>query len=195
MSMHVKMLLFAKSTVNWKTSVSSLVTRVTAGYCLHLTVMPAFHPANFVALTIYYTHNGDWEEEGGLVYCTDFHHGHSSLVVLNTTHTSTNTTQIRQFTTANKQAVICWEAKGAELGYWLSKTVLFTLFRSIVSNASWRSLSRLSRFASDADATPPTPVLPPGRCWKSILQLYLTICHTNMFKIFKNGHLPSSIMM
>jgi len=52
-----------------------------------------------------------------LVYCTDFHHGHSSLVVLNTTHTSTNTTQIRQFTTANKQAVICWEAKGAELGY------------------------------------------------------------------------------
>ena len=45
----------------------------------------------------------------------------------------------------------------------------------MVSKASWRSRSRLSRFASEADATPPVPVLPPGRCWKSIFQLYLSV--------------------
>lgn len=39
---------------------------------------------------------------------------------------------------------------------------------SMVSRANCRSRSLLSLFVSDHDATPPLPVLPPGRFWKSI---------------------------
>lgn len=43
-----------------------------------------------------------------------------------------------------------------------------SLLMSMVSRASCRNRSRLSRLLSEADATPPLPVLPPARCWKSI---------------------------
>lgn len=39
---------------------------------------------------------------------------------------------------------------------------------SMVSRASCRRRSRRSRLLSEEEATPPLPVLPPGRCWKSI---------------------------
>lgn len=42
------------------------------------------------------------------------------------------------------------------------------MLMSMVSRASWRSRSRRSRLLSEAEATPPLPVFPPGRCWKSM---------------------------
>lgn len=44
-----------------------------------------------------------------------------------------------------------------------------TLLMSMVSKANCRSLSLRSRLLSEAEATPPLPVLPPGRCWKSMM--------------------------
>lgn len=46
--------------------------------------------------------------------------------------------------------------------------ITLTLLRSMVSKASCLSLSLRSLFDSEAEATPPTPVLPPARCWKSM---------------------------
>lgn len=45
-----------------------------------------------------------------------------------------------------------------------------TLFRSIVSKASCLRRSRRSRLDSEAEATPPVPVLPPALFWKSMVQ-------------------------
>lgn len=45
---------------------------------------------------------------------------------------------------------------------------------SMVSSASWRNRSRLSRLLSEAEATPPLPVFPPARCWKSIFARWWT---------------------
>lgn len=47
-----------------------------------------------------------------------------------------------------------------------------TLLMSMVSRASCRSRSLRSRLLSEAEATPPLPVLPPGRCWKSMVQVW-----------------------
>ena len=41
--------------------------------------------------------------------------------------------------------------------------IIFTLLRSIVSNASCLKRSRRSLFDSDHEATPPDPVFPPAR--------------------------------
>lgn len=60
----------------------------------------------------------------------------------------------------------------------MSRTqITLTLLRSIVSKASCLSLSLRSLFDSEAEATPPTPVLPPARCWKSMFAsfFYTTI--------------------
>ena len=50
-----------------------------------------------------------------------------------------------------------------------SRRESLALFRSMVSSASRRRRSRRSTLLSASDATPPPPVLPPARCWKSIL--------------------------
>ena len=47
-------------------------------------------------------------------------------------------------------------------------TYPLTFARSIVSRASFRRRSFLSLLLSENPATPPPPVLPPARCWKSI---------------------------
>lgn len=41
---------------------------------------------------------------------------------------------------------------------------------SMVSRASCRRRSLRSRLLSEEEATPPLPVLPPGRCWKSMVR-------------------------
>lgn len=45
-----------------------------------------------------------------------------------------------------------------------------TLLMSMVSRASCRRRSLRSRLLSEEEATPPLPVLPPGRCWKSMMR-------------------------
>lgn len=45
-----------------------------------------------------------------------------------------------------------------------------TLLMSMVSRASCRRRSLRSRLLSEEEATPPLPVLPPGRCWKSMVR-------------------------
>ena len=47
-----------------------------------------------------------------------------------------------------------------------------SLLMSMVSKANWRSRSLLSRLLSEVEATPPLPVLPPARCWKSIFAAF-----------------------
>ena len=49
--------------------------------------------------------------------------------------------------------------------------LLGTFARSMVSRASFRRRSFLSLLLSENPATPPPPVLPPARCWKSISEL------------------------
>jgi hypothetical protein len=44
-----------------------------------------------------------------------------------------------------------------------------TFAKSIVSKANSLRRSLLSLLASDSEATPPEPVFPPARCWKSIV--------------------------
>lgn len=44
-----------------------------------------------------------------------------------------------------------------------------SLLMSMVSRASCRRRSLRSRLLSEEEATPPLPVLPPGRCWKSMV--------------------------
>ena len=52
-----------------------------------------------------------------------------------------------------------------------------SLLMSMVSRANWRSRSRLSRLLSEVEATPPLPVLPPARCWKSIFAGFFSNTH------------------
>lgn len=47
-----------------------------------------------------------------------------------------------------------------------------TLLMSMVSRASCLRRSLRSRLLSEEEATPPLPVLPPGLCWKSMVQAW-----------------------
>lgn len=51
---------------------------------------------------------------------------------------------------------------------------------SMVSKASCRSRSRRSRLLSEVEATPPLPVFPPARCWKSIFAVWWSHLDTSM---------------
>ena len=62
--------------------------------------------------------------------------------------------------------------------------LIFTLLRSIVSNASCLRRSRRSLLDSDHEATPPEPVLPPALFWKSILNWQI---HRNYKRNMKYG--------
>ena len=55
-----------------------------------------------------------------------------------------------------------------------------TFARSIVSRASFRRRSFLSLLLSENPATPPPPVLPPARCWKSISVKCLLVVVVNV---------------
>lgn len=62
-----------------------------------------------------------------------------------------------------------------------------TLLMSMVSKASCRSLSRRSRLLSEAEATPPLPVFPPGRCWKSMMGTSVLQLLMEKERVWKNG--------
>lgn len=61
------------------------------------------------------------------------------------------------------------QSEGTRDGGGFLPSVQPTLLMSMVSRASCRRRSLRSRLLSEEEATPPLPVLPPGRCWKSMM--------------------------